>query len=56
MTTPELGLGWFPTEPPSQLAASGIHQVAIIPHILNPGDRLGLVRTFAQEVWSALLC
>jgi len=39
-----------------QLAASGIHQVSIIPHTPNPGDRLGLVRTFAQEVWSVLSC
>ncbi len=33
-----------------QLAASGIHQVSIIPHTPNPADRLALVRTFAQEV------
>lgn len=35
-----------------QLAASGIHQVSIIPHAPDPGDRLALVRTFAQEVMS----
>lgn len=36
----------------AQLAASGIHQVSIIPHTPNPADRLDLVRTFAREVVS----
>ncbi|WP_089722014.1 LLM class flavin-dependent oxidoreductase [Candidatus Entotheonella palauensis] len=37
-----------------QLAASGIHQVSIIPHTPNPADRLATIRTFAQEVVGAL--
>jgi hypothetical protein len=37
-----------------QLAASGIHQVAIIPHTPEPRDRLAMIRTFAQEVMNSI--
>lgn len=37
-----------------QLKATGIHQIAIIPHTLNPADRLRVVRTFAEEVMAKL--
>lgn len=37
-----------------ELATTGIHQVSIIPHTPDPSHRLAMIRTFAQDVVTAI--